>query len=140
MTIEAPDLVTKADELVLVRGCVLDCKESNPIPNRTRQYPFSIDPGWSREQIVTIVPPEGMKLTQPSQPLEAKSIIGSMSFSCSAQTDGSARCTRRFTVPRGQWPASTQNGIRAMYDKIVEADRSTVAFEKTTQKGAGGGR
>ncbi len=140
MSIEAPDLVTRADELLLVRGCVLDCRESNPIPSRARQYPFSADTGWNREQIVTIIPPEGMKMTQPPKPLDAKSIIGSITFSCSAQVDGSARCTRRFTVPRGQWPASTQNGIRAMYDKIVEADRNTVAFEKKTQGAAGGGR
>jgi len=123
-----------------VRGCVLDCEESNPISRGERQYPFYVERERIDEQTVTIVPPEGMKMSQLPSPATAKSAIGTLTSSCSTQTDGSVRCVRKFAATRGRWSPGEQNGIRAMYDKIVEADRSTVAFEKTTQKAAGGGR
>ena len=140
MTIEAPELVTRADELLLVRGCILDCEESNPISTGERQYPFYVGREWNDEQTVTIVPPEGMKMSQLPSPATTKSAIGTLTSSCSTQTDGSVRCVRRFVATRGRYAASEQGGIRAMYDKIVEADRNSVAFEKKTQGAGSGGR
>ncbi len=139
MTIEAPELVTKADELLLIRGCVLDCEDTNPISRAQRQYPFYVGRGWNDEQTVTMVPPEGMKVSQLPAPATAKSAIGTLTLSCSTQPDGSARCVRRFVANRGRWTPTEQDDIRKMYDKIVEADRNTVAFEKKAS-GAGGGR
>ena len=140
MTIEAPELVTRADELLLVRGCILDCEESNPISTGERQYPFYVGREWNDEQTVTIVPPEGMKMSQLPSPASVKSAIGTLTSSCPTQTDGSVRCVRKFAATRGRWAASEQAGIRSMFDKIVEADRNTVAFDKKTQGTGSGGR
>ena len=130
MSIEAPELVTKAESLLLVRDCVLDCEDSNPISRAERSYPFYVDRGWSKEETVTIVPPAGMKTAAPPKPVALKSAIGSLTLSCSSQGDGSMRCTRRFTAPRGHWPAAEKDSIRKMFDSIVEADRTTVAFQE----------
>jgi len=133
MTIEAPELVTRADELMLVHGCVLECEDSNPISRGRRVHPFYVDRPWNDDETITIMPPEGMKMSQLPSPAMIKSAIGTMTFSCSSQSDGSARCVRRFVATKGRWSADEQDGIRAMYDKIVEADRNTVAFEKKAQ-------
>jgi len=129
MGIEASDLVTKADDLMLVRGCVLECEDVNPISRGERLHPFYVDIGWNDRQTVTVVPPAGMKSASPPAPATARSAIGSLTFACSAQTDGSVRCERRFVVPRNHWTADQHAGIRAMYDKIVEADRTSVALQ-----------
>ncbi len=138
MTIEAPELVTKAESLLLVRGCILDCEDSNPISQAERSYPFYVDRGWNDEQTVTIVPPAGMKAAAPPKPVALKSALGSLTVSCSSQGDGSMRCTRRFTAPRGRWPAAEKDNIRKMFDSIVEADRTAVAFQEGAV--AAGGR
>jgi len=130
MTIEAPELVTKAESLLLVRGCVLGCEDSNPISRAERSYPFYVDRGVNSEQTVTIVPPAGMKAAAPPKPVALKSVLGSLTVSCSSQADGSMRCTRRFTAPRGRWPAAEQDNIRKMFGSIVEADRTMVAFQE----------
>ena len=137
LTLVAPDLVTKTEELLLVRGCVLECKDSNPMSRGERSYPFYVDRGWNDEQTVTVLPPAGMKAVGLPRPATAKSTIGSLVFSCSSQTDGSVLCTRRFVAPRGHWSASEQGGIRKMFDAIVEIDRTTVAFQKTEAAPAG---
>jgi hypothetical protein len=67
-----------------------------------------------------------------------KSALGSLTVSCSSQGDGSMRCTRRFTAPRGRWPAAEKDNIRKMFDSIVEADRTAVAFQEGAV--AAGGR
>jgi len=138
MSIEAPELVTKAESLLLVRDCVLDCEDSNPISRAERSYPFYVDRGWNKEETVTIVPPAGMKAAAPPKPVALKSALGSLTLSCSSQADGAMRCTRRFTAPRGRWPAAEQDNIRRMFDSIVEADRTTVAFQEGAA--ASGGR
>lgn len=129
MVIEAPDLVTRADELMLVRGCVLECEDVNPISRGERLHPFYVDIGWNDGQTVTVVPPAGMKAAPLPAPATAKSAIGSLTFSCSSQADGSVRCERRFVVPRNRWPASLESAVRAMYDNIVQIDRTTVALQ-----------
>ena len=138
MSMEAPDLLTKAETLLLVRGCVLGCEGSNPISRSQRSLPFHVDRGWNDQQTVTVVPPEGMKPAGMPKPAMVKSAIGSLAFSCSSQAEGSVSCTRRFIAPRGHWPASDQDGIRKMFDSIVEIDRSSVAFKE--EAAAAGGR
>lgn len=138
MSVEAPDLVTRAEGLLLVRGCVLDCKDSNPISRSQRAYPFYVDRGWNDQQTVTVVPPAGMASTAMPKPALAKSSLGSLTFSCSSQTDGAVTCTRRFTAPRGRWPAGEQDAIRKMFDSVVEIDRTTVSFEEKAAAPAGG--
>ncbi|HXU11087.1 MAG TPA: DUF3857 domain-containing protein [Candidatus Binatia bacterium] len=129
MQIEASDLVMRADELMLVRACVLDCREVNPISKRERLYPFYADVDWNDRQTVTVVPPAGMKGAALPAPATAKSAIGTLTFACSSQADGAVRCERRYTVPRNHWPPDQGAGIRAMFDKIVEIDRTTVALQ-----------
>ena len=138
MSVEAPDLVTKAEAVLLVRGCVLECEDTNPISRGERSYPFYVDRGWRDEQTVTVVPPAGMKAAAMPKPAMLKSAIGSLAFSCSSQADGSVLCTRRFIGPRGRWPAGDQDGIRKMFDSILEVDRSSVAFQE--EAAAAGGR
>ena len=131
MTIEAPGLVMKAEDVLLVHGCIFSCFSANPLSRAIRQHPFYIDWGWSREETVVIVPPPGMAAAQMPPPSAAKSAIGSLSLSCNSQSDGAVRCWRQFTVRRNRWPADQNGSIRAMYDKIVEADRTTVALQPT---------
>jgi len=125
----APGMVTIADEVDLVHACVISCRDTNPLSRATRTHPFYVDRGWNLEEAVTIRPPkEGMVATQMPPMAVAKSAIANMSMSCSAQGDGSARCLRSFVARRNRWPASEQPAARAMYDKMIQADRATVAF------------
>ncbi len=129
--LEVPGLVTSADEVVLVRGCVLTCEESNPISRAPRQYPFYVDRGWNEDETVVIQAPEGMKPAQAPPSFSAKSSVASHTFSCLSKDDQAVKCSHAFVGRRNRWPASEQANVRAMYDKIVEADRTTVAFERS---------
>ena len=128
--LEIPGLVTNADEILLVRGCVLTCTESNPISRGPRQYPFYVDRGWNEEETVTIQAPQGMKAAQAPPAHSTKSAVGNLVFTCFPQGDEAFKCARIFVARRNRWPASEQANIHAMFDKIVEADRTTVAFQQ----------
>jgi hypothetical protein len=123
--------VTSAEEVVLVRGCVLTCAESNPISRGQRQYPFYVDRGWNEDETVIVQAPEGMKPSQAPPSFSAKSSVASHTFSCLSQDDETVKCSHAFVARRNRWPASEQANVRAMFDKIVEADRTTVAFERS---------
>jgi len=129
MAVEAPGLVTQADDVMLVHACILECREVNPLSKRERLYPFYIDINVNERQTVTLIPPAGMKAASVPAPVTARSAIGSMNSLCTTLADGSVRCERSYVLPRNRWAASEQAGIRAMYDKIVEADLATVALE-----------
>lgn len=135
--LEVPGLVTSADEIVLVRGCVLTCEEANPISRGPRQQPFYVDRGWNEEETVTIQAPQGMKTAQAPPAFSTKSVIGNLVFTCIPQGDDAFKCSRLFVARRNRWPASEQANIRAMFDKIVEADRTTVAFQQPEGGAAG---
>lgn len=128
--LEIPGLVMNADDVVLVRGCVLTCTDSNPISRGPRHYPFYVDRGWSREETVIIQAPREMKAAQAPPAFSTKSVIGNLVFTCIPQGDEAFKCSRIFVARRNRWPASEQANIHAMFDKIVEADRTTVAFQQ----------
>ncbi len=141
MSLEAPGLVTVADEAVLVRGCVLSCLDSNPVSRGTRQYPFYVDRGWNEDETVTVQAPSGMQAAQAPPTFSVKSAVGAYNFSCTGQGDGSARCARQFVARRARLPESEQTNLRAMFEKIVEGDRTAVAFQKAAAGAAtAGGR
>ncbi|HKB06726.1 MAG TPA: DUF3857 domain-containing protein [Candidatus Polarisedimenticolia bacterium] len=137
MNIEASGLVTVAEDVLLVRGCALSCQESNPVSRGARHYPYYVNPGWNEEETLLIQPAEGMKATTMPPPIATRSEIGSLVFSCMSQSDGGARCTRQFVARRNRWPATVQDNLRKMYDKVVEADHATVAFQKGGEAAAG---
>jgi len=138
MSLQIPGLVTSADEVVLVRGCVLTCKESNPVSRAQRQYPFYVDRGWNEDESVVIQAPQGMKPSQAPPPFSTKSSVATHTFSCMSLEDKSMKCSHAFVARRNRWPASEQTNVRAMFDKIVEADRTAVAFERSDATSAGG--
>jgi hypothetical protein len=136
MTFQAPGLVTVADDVFVVKGCVFSCLGTNPLSRASRTHPFYVDRGWNMEEAVVIQPPRpGMEAARMPPAAVAKSAIGSLSLSCSPLGDGGARCLRQFSARRNRWPATENASIRAMYDKIVEADRTTVAFAATQAAG-----
>lgn len=129
LSFEAPGLVTVADDVYVVRACVVSCLQTNPLSRGGRTHPFYVDRGWNREETVMLKPPaEGMVAEQMPPIASARSAAASMSLSCSAQGDGSVRCQRQFSAGRNRWPASAGASVRSMYDGIVQADRTTVAF------------
>ncbi|HET8948764.1 MAG TPA: DUF3857 domain-containing protein [Candidatus Polarisedimenticolia bacterium] len=128
MSFQAPGLVTVADDVVLVRGCILTCSETNPLSRSVRQHPFYVDRGWNVTESVAIEPPAGLAAGQMPAAVQARSSLATMSLACSAYGEGGARCERQFTARRNRLPAGEQAGARAMYDKIVQADRTTIGF------------
>lgn len=138
MSIEAPGLVTLADGVVLVRGCVLSCREVNPISRGYRLYPFHVGRGWNEEETVVIQPSDGMTVGDMPAPIMVRSEIGTLTFSCAPQEGGAARCSRQFVARKNQLPPSYQNSLRSMFDKIIEADRTTVSFQQSETAAAGG--
>ena len=130
-------MVTNAEDVMLVKGCVLTCRASNPISSAPRQYPFYVDRGWNEEEIVTIMAPDGMTPSQSPPSFSTRSAIGILASSCMPQGEQGFRCSRTFIARRNRWPASEQPNIRAMYDKIIEADRTTVAFQAAAESLAG---
>ncbi|HXH27722.1 MAG TPA: DUF3857 and transglutaminase domain-containing protein, partial [Candidatus Polarisedimenticolia bacterium] len=126
---EAPGLVTVADELLVTHACVLGCYDTTPVPRASRAHPFFVDRGWNVETTVTVVPPAGMTAMTMPPPVVAKSALASLVFSCSSQGDGSARCTRQWVARRNRWPAGEVRNVRTMFDSILKADQSTLAFQ-----------
>jgi hypothetical protein len=129
MTFQTPGLVTLADEVMLVRGCILTCYEANPLSRALRQHPFYIDRGWNVEENVMIEPPSGLGAAAMPAATAARSSLATMNLSCLPYGEGGARCTRQFSARRNRWPASEHASARAMYDKIVQGDRTVVAFK-----------
>jgi uncharacterized protein DUF3857 len=132
---EAPGLVTLAEGAATVRGCVLGCYDSNPFPRAEREHPLYVDRGRNVEQVVTILPPEGMKAMDPPLGASARSAIGNFTLRWSAGDANDMKCSRYFVAPLGRWSASDMDGVRAMYDKIVEADHGSVAFQAAAPAG-----
>ncbi len=131
---EASGLVTLAEGIEVVQGCVLFCFDSNPISRAARQHPFYVDRGWNVSQEVLIVPPEGMKAAPVPLGRTAKSPIGTLTMRCVSHDEAGVECTEHFIARRARWSAADRDEIRAMYDEIVEADRMAVSFQ---EKGAG---
>lgn len=130
LTFEAPGLITNAEDTRLVRSCVLSCVDRNPISKAPRQYPFYIDRGWNEEEVVVISAPEEMRPTGAGLSYKAQSPIGTFGLNCAAQGDGAIRCTRQFVARRNRWAADQQVAVRTMFDRVIEADHSVVAFRK----------
>jgi hypothetical protein len=126
---EAGGLITVAEGIQIVQGCVLFCQESNPISKAARQHPFYVERGWNESQEVLIVPPAGMKAAPVPLGSTARSAIGSMSLGCVSHDEEGVLCSRQFIARRNRWAAAERESIRAMFDKIVEADRTAVSFQ-----------
>ena len=62
--------------------------------------------------------------------------LATMNLSCLSYGEGGARCMRQFSARRNRWPASEQAQARAMYDKIVQGDRTVVAFKPKAESAA----
>jgi hypothetical protein len=139
MTIDAPGLVTVAEDMLLVRACALTCEEGNPISRQRRAYPFYADRGRNTEEIVSIVPPDGMRAGTPPAPVAVRSSFANLTLQC-APGDAGVQCTRRFTVPRNRYPASMQDEIRAFYERTVAADRTVVPVQAAPSGAATVGR
>jgi len=130
MKAEAGGLVTLAEGIQVVQGCVLFCLDSNPISRAARQHPFYVDRGWNTTQEVRIVPPAGMKAAPMPLGRSAKSAIGTLTMKCVSHDDEEGVvCTEQFIARRNRWAAADRDGIRTMYDQIVEADRTAVSFQ-----------
>lgn len=140
VSFQTPGLVTVADDVLVVRGCVLSCAETNPLSRAGRQHPFYIDRGWNLNESVAIEAPAGMAAGAMPPAVSARSSLATMTLSCSAYGEGGARCERQFTARRNRLPASEQANTRALYDKIVQGDRTTVAFAPVGTAAAQGGR
>ena len=115
--------------MLLVRACILECRDVNPLSKQERRYPFYVDLDLNERQTVTVMPPAGMKAASPPASAAAKSVLGALLFTCASQADGAVRCERQLIVPRNHWPVDKGSGIRAMFDSIVEIDRTSVAFQ-----------
>jgi hypothetical protein len=140
MKLEAPALVTRAEDLTAVRGCALDCYTGNPIPRGDRRYPIYIDGPMARESQTTIKGPEGAHAAPMPKPVSLDSIFGTYKLSCAAAQDGSVTCSRSLNLPRSRWPETTGPALRTLFDQIVQADRTSVAFNAEASPAAAGGR
>ena len=129
MKAEASGLVTLAEGIQVVQGCVFFCLDSNPISRAARQHPFYVDRGWNVSQEVRIVPPAGMKAAPMPLGRSAKSTIGTLTMNCVSHDEEGVVCTQQFVARRNRWSATDRDGIRTMYDQIVEADRTAVSFQ-----------
>lgn len=140
LKIEAPALVTRAEDVTAVRGCALDCYSNNPITRGDRRYPVYIDRPMTRESQTTIKTPQGAHAAPTPKAVSLDSIFGTYKLSCAGAQDGSVVCSRSLILPRSRWPETTGPALRALFDQIVQADRTSVAFNAAAAPGAAGGR
>ncbi|HEU4401611.1 MAG TPA: DUF3857 domain-containing protein [Candidatus Polarisedimenticolia bacterium] len=136
MQIDAPDLLTTAEGVLLIRACVLSCVDSNPISAGGRRYPFFVDRERREEEEVLLEPAPGMRAGETPAPIIAQSDLATLTFHCAEEEHGAVRCSRQLLLRKVRLPANAQGGIRAMYDTIVDADRTTIPFEETGAAGA----
>jgi hypothetical protein len=128
MRLRLPGLVTLADEAVLVRGCALTCRETNPMSRTRRLHPYYVERGWNEQEIVRIDPSAGLRQESLPPAATADSPIGALSFSCQSDEETGVTCTRTFAARRGQRPAGVHESVRRMYEGIVQIDRSTISL------------
>ena len=50
-------------------------------------------------------------------------------MNCVSHDEEGVVCTQQFVARRNRWSATDRDGIRTMYDQIVEADRTAVSFQ-----------
>jgi len=129
LTAEVKGLVTQADELLLVRGCVLSGYASNPLGRTRRQHEVQVNRGWNDQETVIIVPPEGMEAVDVPPTRKADGGIARLTFHCTTTLEGTVRCSRVFTCQRGRWDAGKMAQLQKMFDGVVEADRTMIAFQ-----------
>jgi hypothetical protein len=129
MEAEAPGLVTLADGVMAVRGCILSCYDANPIPRGERTHPLYVDRGWNTEETVIIEAPEGMVPAPAPPAVVARTAVALMNLRCTLQGESGVRCTRQFIARRNRWPAAQLVKVREMFDKIVAADQTRVVFQ-----------
>lgn len=122
-------VVTIADDVVLVRGCILSGIGSNPITSTNRRHPLQVDRGWNIQESVVVQAPEGMEIREFPPSTEVNANVARLSFSCRSTVEGGARCSRVFTAPRRQWPPNALANLMKLYDKMLEVDRTTLAFQ-----------
>jgi hypothetical protein len=130
MKAEAPGLVTVAGDILAVRGCVLSCIDVSPISRAKRTQPLYVARGWNEEETVVIEAPEGMTATEKPSPLLAMSPVARLDFSCTSQGEKTVRCSRQFVAQKKQLPAGEFVKVRRMYDRIVQADQTQIAFNR----------
>jgi hypothetical protein len=128
LRLQAPGLVSRAEDVTTVHGCALDCYTANPVPSAERAYPVSIDRPLQRSSVITLQAPAGTKAAPVPAPVRVDSIFGTYGMSCVADQAGAARCSRTLKLPRSRWPATTGPAFRKLFEQIVEADRMSVAF------------
>jgi hypothetical protein len=129
MQATVPGIVTVADDIVLVKGCLLSCLSNNPVPQAARRYPLNLDRGWNVQETVVIQPPAGMKPAGMPPATQMDAGTARISMQCTPTGENAARCLRVFTAPRRQWPPVQMEKVRRLYDEVVKADRTMVAFE-----------
>ncbi len=132
----APGLISKADEGVLVRGCVVSGFESTPIRRTDRRHPLYVDRGWNVQETVLIETPPGTEPAAMPDPLKVDGGVAKISFQCSTTLEGAVRCSRTFFAPRKHWPATHMENLRKVIDLAVKADRSMVPFQAKTAEGS----
>lgn len=137
MDLRMSGLVTLADDALLVRGCAMTCRETNPMSRTRRVHPYYVERGWDEEEVIHIGTANGLRQGTLPRPASAESPIGALSFVCQAEEAGGVRCTRKFAARRGQRPAGVHEAVRKMYDGIVQIDRSMVSLVPAESGAAG---
>jgi len=107
----------------------LTCKESNPVSRAQRHIPSTSIVVWNEDESVVIRLPRYEAIPAPP-PFSTKSSVA-LTPSLHVPGGQEQKCSHAFVARRNRWPASEQTNVRAMFDKIVEADRTTVAFERS---------
>lgn len=138
LKLEAPALVTRAEDVTAVRGCALDCYTSNPVPRSDRRYAIYIDRPMTRESLTTIKAPQGARAAPMPKPVSLDSIFGTYKLSCTASQGGDVTCGRNLNLPRSRWPETTGQAFKKLFDQIVQSDRTSVAFSSEAAPAAAG--
>ena len=126
---EATGLVTRAEDILAVHGCVFDCYDANPMPAADRRLPLYVETRRQIEQRVAILPPDGMRAGPMPRQFRAETATGNTSFACTGRAEGGVQCTRMLGLVRNRWRPEAAPEMRKLFDTVVSIDRSTVTFQ-----------
>jgi hypothetical protein len=127
--LELPGFVTRADEILAVSACSVDCVTTNPVSRADRRHAIYVDRGIRTETTTTFRPPAGMAAATPPAAGNAVTTLGRINGTCRSVEGGGLECRRTMALPRQRYAAMDGPELRSLFDKAMAIDATKLLFK-----------
>ncbi len=102
-----------------------------PKKYRTREFPFQIQRGFTNQDEIEIVLPEGYKVEAKPNGIEQKNEFGYYKIEFLDLNNGKLKCLRKLVLNKGQFVKEKYEEYRKFRELIAKNDNSKVVLSKT---------